>query len=342
MPAKQLRVLITGMGGDLGQAMAKSLRLMDMPVEIIGADAGVGSTCGVFADRAYSLPFASAVEYGDAVAQLVSEEDISVVVPGSEAEILVLSRLVYEGKAGFSCPLVCLPYDHLLTFGDKLHCFERLADKVDLPAFADGMDPRAVEALVKKTGFPCVVKSRQSCGSKALGIARTTQELEGLLARTPSPVVQEYLDDSEGEFTLGVYVHGDDVWAIAFRRDLGPIGASWFAEVVFDQPDVLDYATSVARATGIQGSFNVQVRKCKGKIGLLEINARFSSLVAARAAAGFRDMEWSLKDALGISYTPPEAYRPLRFQRYLHEVVDFGDGYIGLQKWLPRVSDAGK
>lgn len=339
MAAKRLRILITGMGGDLGQAMAKALRLMDISVEIIGTDAGIRSTCGMFADRSYSLPPASAAEYGDAMAQLVSREDVAAVVPGSEAEILALARLAHEGRLGFSCPLVCLPYDHLQTFGDKLRCFGHLADSVRLPAFADGLDRLAVEVLVTATGFPCVVKSRLSCGSKTLGIAHSMSDLEALLARTPFPVVQEFIDGSEGEFTLGIYVRADDVRAIAFRRELGPIGASWFAETVFDQPDVLDYAMRVARATGMQGSFNVQVRKGKGKIGLLEINTRFSSLVAARAAAGFRDMEWSLKDALGVPYTAPETYRPLRFQRFLHEAVDFGDGYTGLEQWLPRVAD---
>lgn len=335
--ADSLRILVTGIGGDLGQAMAKSLRLMDIPVTVIGTDAAAGSIGAAFADRAYQMPRADSPEYADALIRLVQRESVDALVPGSEAEIYALARLVHEGKKRLGCPLVCLPYDKLVVFRDKLFCFNQLKGNIDLPRYADGFDADAVQRLVRQAGFPCVVKSRVSCGSKSLGIAHGPEELAALVKRTPEPIVQEYIDGTDGEFTLGIYISDAGVQAIAFRRNLGPVGASWYAETVFDQPDVVDYAMAIAKHTGIKGSFNVQVRKGRGAIGLLEINARFSSLVAARAIAGFRDLEWSIKEALGLPYTFPESYRPLRFQRYLHEVIDFGEGYHGIAAWLPHV-----
>jgi hypothetical protein len=82
----------------------------------------------------------------------------------------------------------------------------------------------------------------------------------------------------------------------------------------------------------------VQVRRSPAGIRLLEINGRFSSLVAFRALCGFRDVEWSLAHALGHVPEPPVGpYRALRFRRFFHELVDDGDGYEAVDRWLPRV-----
>ena len=69
------------------------------------------------------------------------------------------------------------------------------------------------------------------------------------------------------------------------------------------------------------------MRRTDGGIQLLEINARFSSLSLARAYAGFRDVEWSVALALGETPdVPKHGYRLIRFQRFVHEMVDDGGG----------------
>lgn len=167
--------------------------------------------------------------------------------------------------------------------------------------------------------------------------AATRQELDEAVAQARQPVVQRYIDDSGGEFSVGVFAHEQFESAIAFRRELGPGGASWFAETVDDE-DVLDYAMKVAKAAGLRGSANVQVRKSRDGVRLLEINPRFSSLAAARAFCGFHDVQWELEAAIGLPLTPPTpgGYRRMRFRRFLHELVDTGHGYGGVPEWSPR------
>jgi hypothetical protein len=115
------------------------------------------------------------------------------------------------------------------------------------------------------------------------------------------------------------------------------LGCSWFAEL--DQPEaVLDYCRQIARVVNAQGSINIQLRISHTGPLLLEINPRFSSLSAARAACGFNDVEWSLLQTLGID--PPNVQPPpasFRYQRYIAECVDLGAGLHVPQAWAPRM-----
>jgi len=78
----------------------------------------------------------------------------------------------------------------------------------------------------------------------------------------------------------------------------------------------------------------VQVRKSAAGVRLLEVNARFSSLAPARAYAGFRDVEWSVVLALGREpEVPRDGYRPIKFHRFVHEMVDDGSGYAPIPQW---------
>jgi len=166
------------------------------------------------------------------------------------------------------------------------------------------------------------------------------EELAPAIAATPGPVVQGFIDEEQGEYSIGLFAANGQETAIAFRRRLGRTGSSWSAETVEDA-EVLAYARAIARASGLRGSANVQVRKSSKGVRLLEVNARFSSLAPVRAWAGFRDVEWSVELALGRRPDlSRDVYRPLRFQRFIHEMVDGGAGFNLVPEWtpgLPRV-----
>ncbi len=333
---KTLNILVTGISGDLGQAIVKSLRLINEPIQIFGCDMNpeLGSA---FVQEAFSVPAADQSNYLREIVKFCRKNDIHAIIPSSEPEIFALSRAVYEKYVDLDVPVVCQDYRWLNNYGDKMTCYEQLAGKVSLAPFADGNDKDAMDRLVSTNGFPCIVKCRRSCGSKSIRMATNKDELMALTRTTPDPVVQGYINDSLGEFSVGVFACQQFTAAVAFKRDLGPSGNSWYADNTDQDQSVLTYALAIAKTTTLNGSCNIQVRKNESGIQLLEINPRFSSLVAARAICGFKDLEWSLKLSLGLPIEkPPTAYRQLRFRRYFHEIVDFGKGYFGPVQWQPR------
>jgi biotin carboxylase len=232
-------------------------------------------------------------------------------------------------------PVVCLDARYRDVFDDKLLCFRALEGQVELAPYADGEDPEAVRLLVARHGFPVIVKRRRGQGGLSFHVVQQTEELAPAIAATPGPLVQGFIDEDQGEYSIGLFAAEGQETAIAFRRRLGRTGSSWSAETV-DDAEVLAYARAIARASGLRGSANVQVRKSSKGVRLLEVNARFSSLAPVRAWAGFRDVEWSVALALGRTpEIPPEGYRPLRFQRFVHEMVDEGSGFALVPEWTP-------
>jgi carbamoyl-phosphate synthase large subunit len=334
-----MKVLVTAVGGDLGQGLVKALRLSTDPIQVLGCDSDTTGVGSAFVDSYHVVPLAKNVaEYVEALDTLCRQLNIDAVIPGCEPEIAVLSRLNLPSET----PIVCQKHQWVDQYGDKFRCMQSLSNTVELAPFADGNDRDAVQNVVSKTGFPVVIKARSSSGSRTLRIARNMRELEAFIAQVPSSVVQAYLDDTGGEFSVGMFACDNFTTFISYRRELGPVGCTWFAETS-DDAEVLDYARRVANATHLKGSANLQVRKTSRGVRLLEINPRFSSLVAARAACEFRDVEWSIRLTLGLKLTlPVVSYRHIRFRRYFHEMIDFGDGFTAIEDWRPRSQYANK
>lgn len=337
MAAAPLGILTTGINGDLGQAMVKALRLMERPVRIFGCDAAEEGIGAAFVDGFFKVPFAEDGNYSTCIDEICKENMIDAVIPGSESEIVALSRAHPDGKLPWGSVIVCLDAAALALYMDKLECFRRLSQTVELALFADGQDLNEVERMVADNVFPCIVKPRFASGSRDIKIAKNKEQLYQYLGKIEKPVVQQYIDDAYGEFSVGVFACEEFLRAVAFKRELGPVGASWYADNFDQDKDVLQYVFQIAEVAGIKGSFNVQVRKSSRGVRLLEVNPRFSSLVAARAACGFKDLEWSIDTALKIKIgKPDDNYTPIKFRRFFHEMIDFGSGYAGVEQWLPR------
>lgn len=334
------RVLVTAAGGDFGQAIIKALRLSATPLEIHGCDPEPLAIATAFVDGYARVPFArDAAAYLEAIDRLCRERRIAAVIPASEPEIGLLGALEPSMRLPGGAVVVCQPKRWVDRFGDKLTAMEQLRDHVALAPFAAGDDAAAVAHLCRTAGFPVVVKARRGSGSRGLAVVHDQATLADAVAKMPASVVQGWIGDEGGEFSVGVYASGDRVAAIVFRRELGPVGCSWYAETA-DDADVLAYAVTVARASGLRGAANVQVRKTPAGVRLLEINPRFSSLVAARAVSGFRDAEWALVEALGGTPAVGGPYRPVRFRRFFHELIDLGDGFGAVEEWQPQTTRA--
>jgi carbamoyl-phosphate synthase large subunit len=326
----RLRVLVTAVDGDSGQGLVKALRLSRSFMELHGCDASGRGVGGTFVRSLHLVPPASAGRpYLERLDGICRKYRLDAVVPSTPAEIDLLRGVPLPSGV----PVISLPPSYRETYDDKLRCYRALEGAVPLAPFADGADREAVGRLVAHHGFPVIVKRRRGRGGESFQVVRRKEELEPALETTPDPVVQGYIDDAEGEFTVGVFAADGRITAIGFRRRRGRTGSSWFAETV-DDPEVEAYAETIARVSGLRGSANVLVRKSADGVRLLEVNARFSSLSLARAYAGFRDVEWSIALAMGqVPDVPREGYRSMKFHRFVHEMVDDGAGYAPVPQW---------
>ena len=334
-----MNILVTAVNGDLGQGILKALKLSNLKLNLFGCDVSTMGAGTAFVQSCELVPFAKdSKEYLESIKKLCKRMNISAVIPASQPEIELLSMQKIFPLLSNSTVIVSLAYDWIKEFGDKLSCMNHLKGKIDLANYADGTDSEAVNELIFKSSYPIVVKPRFSSGSEGVYISNNKKELDFAIEKVQSPIVQQYIDDECGEYSIGLFRCNNLERAIAFKRELGPRGCSWFAETSNDK-SVIEYAIKIGQISGLIGSANIQIRKNKNnKPKLLEINPRFSSLVAARAFSGFADVEWSLKLSLGLELIAlNEDYKNIRFIRYIHELISFNDvDFAGIEKWLPK------
>jgi carbamoyl-phosphate synthase large subunit len=182
-------------------------------------------------------------------------------------------------------------------------------------------DKEQVEALVASHGFPLIVKPREGSGSKGLFKVNDQQELSCALRLVPRPIVQEYLQPDDQEYTTAVFVDGDGYVPGTFvmRRELAA-GLTYRAWVE-DCPRVAEVAEAVARALQPSGPCNVQLRLTDRGPVPFEINARFSSTTSMRAYYGYNEVDMALHYfVLGRRIAPPRLRRGvvLRFWEELY------------------------
>jgi carbamoyl-phosphate synthase large subunit len=308
---RTLNVLVTGAGGPLGQSIMKAVRYASLPCRLVATDRHPLSVGFHWADSHYVLPTAEEPGYVAQLAAICWEERVDAVLIGSEGEMHVMAQEkgAFERETG--ARVIVSPPEVL-----------RISTRSALPEELEQM-----EALVADLGFPLIVKPRNSSGSKGLFKVHSQRELALVLQLMHRPVVQEYLQPDDQEYTTAAFVDdtGQPQGTVVMRRELAA-GLTYRARVE-DHPVVAATAQAVASALRPLGPCNVQLRLTRRGPVPFEINARFSSTTSIRACFGYNEVEMALRCyVLGERITPPHPRRgvALRFweELYLPELAD--------------------
>jgi carbamoyl-phosphate synthase large subunit len=313
-PGSLTTVLVTAVGGvGVGEQILKALRMAG-PYRVVAADMNPCCVNFARADEAYVLPPANDPEYLDAVLAVAGATGATVVFPGSEPELRVLSRQRDRiAEAGILLPVT---RREVIDIGmDKLRTSEFLeAHGFAHPRFArvSGAELDAVD------WFPVVVKPAVGGGGSVdCYLAQTPRELACLAElmgdRGDHMMVQEYVGTPDAEFTVGVLhdLDGRFVNSIAIRRelesqlnvrlrvpnrtdrgDLGPnlvLSSGYSHGLVDDFADVRRQCERIAAALGVCGPVNLQCRVVDGTVYIFEINPRFSGTTSLRAMVGYNE-----------------------------------------------------
>jgi carbamoyl-phosphate synthase large subunit len=283
-------ILLTAIGGDLAQSVAKIIREFDSSIRLIGSDISERHGGRLFVDKFYKVPPASNMEYRDSVNRIVEDEKVGIVFPLSEQELTFFAD---QGDEALPYEWIG-PGDKTLKTGlDKWQTWRVLSDVgIDMPwtVICKVDDP---------VDLPCIVKERRSSGSKNVDIVRTTEEAAYFRGKYLDGIFQELLLPDDQEITCAVYRNREGETAVLhMRRKLDDGGVTAWAEVV-ENDDLDMLCTKVADTLELIGSANIQLRLTDGGPRIFEINPRLSSSVLMRHKLGFTDVVWTLMECFG-------------------------------------------
>ncbi len=316
MAAPEIAVLVTGVGGSgIGSQVLKALRLSGLALRITGTDTTAASTGVQEVDQFRVLPSAKDPAYADEILRLCREHHIQVLFPGSEPELLILSR----NRERLEQAGVLLPVNRrevIETCLDKFKTNRFLAENGF--SFPQSYRVSSRSEIPAIESYPVIIKPNTGgSGSNGVMIAQNPEELtvfvSFLLQVNPDLVVQEYVGDEESEYTVGVLssLEGSIINSIAVhreirsglgnrlrvknhtgRRELGDylvVSSGISQGRVGRFPEVTGPCETIARKLGSAGPLNIQCRLVNGRVMVFEINPRYSGTTPLRALAGFNE-----------------------------------------------------
>lgn len=283
-----MNILVTAVNGDIGQTAIATLKDAAIASTIIGTDCSKSNIGRYFVDEFIRIPMAIDPGYLKAIEESCLKYDIDVIIPISEPEILSFVETDEIGGAK-----VIKANKKAIEIGsDKLRTYEFMrGHNIDVPW--------TCEVNSGPSEYPCIMKDRSGCGSKSLAIIENEDDLKYYSRKRTDSILQEMLFPDHEEYTCGVFRgKSSKIFTIALHRTLVG-GLTGYAEVV--QSEALEkYCIKIAKTLDLLGSINIQLRLTSDGPKVFEINPRFSSTMYFRHKVGFKDLIWSIHDALGI------------------------------------------
>lgn len=293
------KVLVTAVGGDIGQGLLKCLKDAGYAFSLLGCDIDPFAGGRALVEKFYQAPCVLDSEhYLRFITRLLESENVEYVFPTTEAEIEFFD--IHRGYFENNTTIFIHSHDIVGTFLDKYETALLLANS-SLPT------PRTylIEHYNNELDYPCVLKPRRGHGGKNLILVNDLEEFTFFRRRLKNYVVQENIGTPDEEYTVTVFSTGEKSYSIAFKRFLGYGSLSKVAQLIQDA-SLERLAGRIATVASLEGPLNIQCRKTDSGYVPFEINPRFSSTVYARHYFGFQDAKWwvDLKEGRTIEYRP--------------------------------------
>ena len=307
--------LLSSIGGDLAQSVARCLRDHYPDATLVGIDTNSEHAGSIFVDRVERVEHAKNKDYFISLKSILKSTHPDFFFPLNDLELSELSTLTESELISlFGETKIVWPGARVLSlFQNKKLSMEYLSNLGLRTPRVFNMDKNLIE-------FPVVIKPNEGSGSKNVYICTSLDELSAASVFIRNPIIQEYIPSPESEYTVGVFARsGKNVKTISFRRKLSANGRTSWCETYYDS-NLDAICRKVAESIELTGSINIQLRKNKGEYYIFEINPRFSSTVLIRYKLGFRDVIWSLEETNQFKKYDPELIKYVAFAVYQSEV----------------------
>jgi len=244
----------------------------------VATDVSPLAPCLYHADRHALVPRADDPAYVPALAELVREHDVDLVVPLTDLDQLTLARS--RGELGAA---VLLPEPEVV---------ERVGDKYEAHRFfeARGISSPGTwlpHELPAEMRFPVLVKSRRGFGAEHIYRAADRAELEFFLDYTPADSIVQTVCRGE-EFSIDVFSDFDGRCLNAIPRTmLHSTGGESIKGMTIKDWDLIEYGRVVAEALGLKGPATIQCfREDEERHEVTDVNPRFGGAFPLPLAAG--------------------------------------------------------
>jgi carbamoyl-phosphate synthase large subunit len=287
-------VLVTSAGCYSGVNVIKSLK-STKKYRIVATDFNPLSA-GLFrADVGYIVPKENrgGNVWIDRMLDICKKEHVDLIIPCFDTEMPYM--LKHKSKFESLGAKVLIGSDKLVYISNDKYELQAFLATHKFPFLRTWIGDTVTDEMPNRAKFPMVVKPRYGWGQRGFFEVHNRVELDYALDDNKKhgyeSVIQEYIGESEGEFTNSVIVAtGLDILGVICMKRTLIKGESRTMEVA-PFPELSRQMVEIAKAIGSAGPINLQCRVKEGKAYVFEINCRFSTTNVVRAVCGFNEAD---------------------------------------------------
>jgi carbamoyl-phosphate synthase large subunit len=278
------RVLVTGIGGNVGQGILRNIRNCFPDIYLVGIDIASFSPGNHLCDAVFKVPYSFEEGYISTVSEIIKNEKIELVIPSTDYEIYYLSL----NRNSLNATILASQPETSKIYLDKFLTYEFLSKN---------SIPFAKSWLAKDYDFSeneIIAKPREGRGSRGI-IINPENPLE-----LPKDYMIQPLHKGI-EITTAIYVNKDAKLHGLFTMERSLTnGTTTESKVVFNyDKELTKIAQKMIELGGLAGSFNIQsIVTPLNEIIPFEINCRISGTNSIRHNLGFQDVKYGVQEYL--------------------------------------------
>jgi carbamoyl-phosphate synthase large subunit len=315
---KNIKVLVDGVGGDVGQGIVKSLLDSNLTLEIFVADNKDSASWLYKIDKSYIFPNAEEDYFIEFLINFLINNKIDIYFPSIDSSIMKLSKNKELIESSTNTKIFIDNYEKIKICNDKYLTQKFLINhSFDSPETCQLINKEEVESFFRDNKPPFILKPKIGNGSNDIHRIFSYHDLDSYLFN-PDYILQELLDVSF-EITSGIYF-GDDAEVkgiYVLSRELRN-GSTYSANRVINEC-LNTKLIEIAKSMNMK-YINIQAVYKNNVLIPFEFNGRLSGTTGAMRSV-FNAPEFFIREKiLAEKIQPSTNFQDISFSRYYEEV----------------------
>ena len=281
MDSVNVLILSAGRRVELVNCFINARKRLGVPGNVIAVDCSQTAPALYFADKYHLVPRIDSGKYVEAVIDVCNEEEVSLIVPTIDTELLLLSknRELIESKT--KAKLLVSDFSVVDVCRNKLNTQRFMEEHGFLVPHLYTKE----EISNGNLKYPVFVKPVDGSSSIDTFKVENEKELEAVLTLVDEPMVQDYMDGEE--FTIDVFLDFEsNIITVVPRIRMATRSGEIAKGRIVKDIDIIKDVTRLMNELKPVGHITVQCRKTSKGIEYIEINPRFGGGAPMSIMAG--------------------------------------------------------
>lgn len=304
MAEYNILILNAGRRVELVQSFKRAACKLNIKSCIVAGDCSQTAPALYFAGKAFIMPRISEPNYISSIIDVCNKENIALVVPTIDTDLLLLSENKEYIQAKTNAKVLVSDTRVVRICRDKINTQKFLEDN----GFKTPKLYTDVEIKKGELDFPLFIKPRSGSSSVNAYRVNNKRELKAFMNIVKQPIVQDFVEGEE--YTVDVFLDfQSNVITIVPRLRIAVRGGEISKGKIVKDCEIIYDVKRLMKALGPIGHITVQLMKTKKGIEYIEINPRFGGGAPMSIRSGADSCENLFRLLSGEKLSYNEDYR---------------------------------